>query len=81
MQIYSRNQHNTVTQLSSNKTNKQTHTDQKVKVLAKTLNQCNNARFRVLEVGVFLEWGITNGPLGWTGGAASDSSYFYLETV
>lgn len=50
-------------------------------MLAKTLNQCNNARFRVLEVGVFLEWGITNGPLGWTGGAASDSSYFYLETV
>ena len=49
-------------------------------MLAKTLNQCNNARFRVLEVGVFLEWGITIGPLGWTGGAASDSSYFYLET-
>lgn len=79
MQIYGRNQHYTVTQLSSNKTNTHTQT-KKVKVLAKTLNQCNKARFRVLEVGVFLEWGITIGPLGWTGRAASDSSYFYLET-
>ena len=32
-------------------TNKHTQT-KKVKVLAKTLNQCNKARFRVLEVGV-----------------------------
>lgn len=57
-----------------------THTDRKVSVLAKTLNQRNHARFRVLEAGLFLEWGITIGPPGRTGGAASDSSCFYLQT-